>query len=215
MPGRTPRPRVEATDLLDAAARIVAAEGPAALTARRLARTVGTSTTAVYTRFGGMTELRRAIRREGFARLGEHLGAVPFHPDPVTELAALGDAYGRNAMANPHLYRVMFLDAPVDPEDAATGWETFERLVVTVQRCMTEGRFTACPDALWGATAIWTMTHGVVSVVLTGMVSPEQAAELLRAMAASLFVGFGDAPEATERSLGAWAAAARARPGPS
>ena len=52
--------------LIEAAARILAEEGPGALTLRRVAAEVGTSTMAVYTHFGGMTELRRAVREQGF-----------------------------------------------------------------------------------------------------------------------------------------------------
>ena len=55
--------------LIEAAARLIATEGADGLTLRRVADEVGTSTMAVYTCFGGMPELRRAVRREGFARL--------------------------------------------------------------------------------------------------------------------------------------------------
>ena len=55
--------------LIEAAARLIATEGASGLTLRRVADAVGTSTMAIYTHFGGMPELRRAVRREGFARL--------------------------------------------------------------------------------------------------------------------------------------------------
>src|SRR5947209_3190795 len=54
-----------ATQLVDAAGRILAAEGAAALTLRRLAQTAGTSTMAVYTLFGDNAE-----------RIAFHLWAV-------------------------------------------------------------------------------------------------------------------------------------------
>jgi AcrR family transcriptional regulator len=171
------------------------------MTARRLAREVSASTTAVYTHFGGMAELRRAIRREGFLRLAEKLDAVAATADPVADLVRLGRAYCFNALANPHLYRVMFMEAPIDPADAETGWDTFERLVSTVQRCMDAGRFSRCPDALSGAQQIWTMTHGVVTVVLTGFIDLEQAQHLLTSMGAAVFVGLGDRRDTAERSI--------------
>ena len=55
--------------LIEAAARLIATEGVAGLKLRRVAEEVGTSTMAIYTYFGGMPELRRAVRQEGFARL--------------------------------------------------------------------------------------------------------------------------------------------------
>ncbi|MEU4325462.1 hypothetical protein [Nonomuraea dietziae] len=47
------------------------------MTARRLAGEAGTSTMAVYTYFGGMEEVRGAVRQEGFARLAADLDATP------------------------------------------------------------------------------------------------------------------------------------------
>src|SRR3954451_12412733 len=89
--------------LIDAAARLIASEGPSALTLRRVAAEVGTSTMAVYTAFGGMPELRRAVRYEGFARLARELDAVGTTRDPVADLWMLGRAYHENAIANPDL----------------------------------------------------------------------------------------------------------------
>ncbi|MGH8570384.1 MAG: helix-turn-helix domain-containing protein, partial [Gammaproteobacteria bacterium] len=54
--------------LIEAAARVLARDGPDALTTRRLASEVGTSTMALYTHFGGMDDLRRAVRLEWFER---------------------------------------------------------------------------------------------------------------------------------------------------
>ena len=98
--------------LLEAAARLLALEGPGALSARRAAREVGASTMVVYTHFGGMKELVTAVVREGFARLADLVTAVPRTDDPVADLYAMLGAYRRTALANPHLYAVMFGSAP-------------------------------------------------------------------------------------------------------
>ena len=47
--------------LLDAAGALLAAEGPDALSVRRIATEVDTSTTAVYSLFGGKPGLLRAL----------------------------------------------------------------------------------------------------------------------------------------------------------
>ncbi|HEY0806715.1 MAG TPA: helix-turn-helix domain-containing protein, partial [Pseudonocardiaceae bacterium] len=75
--------------LVDAAARLLAEEGPAALSTRRLAAAVGTSTMAVYTHFGGMDDLVRAMVREGFARLHERMARVRATDDPVADVITL------------------------------------------------------------------------------------------------------------------------------
>src|SRR5256885_7943904 len=149
--------------LIEAAAQLIATEGAAGLTLRGVAEAVGTSTMAIYTHFGGMPELRRAVRREGFARLAEHLARVRESEDPVADLALLGRAYYENALSNPHLYRVMFGEQPLDEADAAARTETFDVLVGAVRRCGELGRFSpAAPAEL--ATPVWAGGHGPVSL---------------------------------------------------
>src|SRR5882757_8642830 len=104
---RQPDPNLRA-QLVEAAARVLAEQGPAALSTRRIATEVGTSTMAVYTYFGSMADLVRAVVKEGFARLAKHLDQVATTDDPLADLSNLGQAYRQNAIDNPHLYTVMF-----------------------------------------------------------------------------------------------------------
>lgn len=187
-------------ELIEAAARILVEEGPRPLTVRRLAAEVGASTMAVYTQFGGMEELRRAVRIEGFARLARHLAAVPALRDPVAELVALGYAYCVNAIENPNLYRSMFLDAPVDTVDASIGEATFGRLVAAVERCMAAGRFRRA-DQLRLATRFWAMAHGFVALELAGLLSAADVVVDLTEMARDVCVGFGDDRRRAARSV--------------
>jgi len=82
-----PRPREYSDDLrqqlLDTAARLLATEGPQALSTRRVAADVGTSTTAIYSLIGSKEELVRQLFLEGFRRLDEHQRAVPLTDDPL------------------------------------------------------------------------------------------------------------------------------------
>ena len=181
------------TALIDAAAKILATDGAAALTTRRLAEMVGASTTAVYTHFGSRSELRRAVRREGFARFAALLQAVPVGPDPLTELIELGRAYVRNGFENPDLYRVMFMETPLDEDDSATGLETFQRLVDATQRAIDAGVYPGLRDAYWGALQCWTAGHGAVSLVLTGMLTPADAERLCGEIWMSLYARFSEA----------------------
>jgi AcrR family transcriptional regulator len=186
--------------LIEAAACLIATEGADGLTLRRVADEVGTSTMAIYTHFGGMPELRRAVRREGFARLAVHLAQVREGDDPVGDLAMLGRAYYENAMRNPHLYRVMFMEQPLDTNDAAARTETFSVLVSGVQRCIASGRFEPS-DAADLATQFWALGHGVVTLQLAQLLSPEQALNCLASATLNLFRAYGDDPDDTARSL--------------
>src|SRR5690348_109949 len=95
----------------------------------------------VYTNFGGMPGLRRAVRLEWFARLGAELSGVDASDDPVADLALLGRVYYTSALRSPHLYRVTFLETELDHADATVGAEAFASLVETVQRCIAMRRF--------------------------------------------------------------------------
>src|SRR6187397_918799 len=97
-----------ANKLVDAAARVLAEEGKAAVSARRVAAEVGTSTMAVYTHFGGMDELITAVWRRGFGLFGDELARPPHTDDPVADFMAQGWGYRRFGLDHRHLYRVMF-----------------------------------------------------------------------------------------------------------
>lgn len=197
MSPRAPQPQIR-TALIDAAARVLA-EGQSALTTRRLAAEVGTSTMAVYTHFRGMDELRFAVRQEGFDRLAGHLDAVARTEDPVADVAALGGAYVFNALANPHLYRVMFMDHQIGDEEEV-GESTFESLVDAVERAIQAGRFErADPYAL--ATQLWAMSHGIVTLHLARLMTLEELIECMTEMGRNLFVAFGDNRTSAERSI--------------
>ena len=186
--------------LIEAAARLIATEGAGALTLRRVADEVGTSTMAIYTHFGGMPELRRAVRREAAERLGERLTSVGQSDDPVVDLAKVALAYYRNGIKNPHLYRVMFMEQPLDEADANIGRNTFETVIDAMQRCIDAGRFDQA-DATELATQYWAVGHGILSLQLANLITPEEGLRCMAISAMTLFTGYGDEPEAARRAL--------------
>jgi AcrR family transcriptional regulator len=190
-------PKVRAA-LVEAAARLIAEHVP--LTTRRLAAEIGTSTTAVYTHFGSMDDLRRAVRREGYARFTAYLAAVPTTRDPVTDLYRLGLAYAINAVENEHLWRAMFFEERLDDDDRAAGAEALAILLAVVERCIASGRFTA-GDTWTLALHIWATTFGLVSLAAINLLSAEDNAAHIAAISLNLFVGFGDRPDAARRSI--------------
>jgi AcrR family transcriptional regulator len=189
--------------LVEAAARIVATEGRIALTLRRLAREVGTSTMAVYTHFGSMDELRKEVRREGFERLRARLSEVRKTKDAIADLTLLGTAYYLSATESPNLYRAMFLDGPVDDEDLATGLDTFMYLVEGIARCIDQNRLpnASGEDPAEMAVQVWAMTHGIVSLRLANLVPATEAVGYLQAGGKSLLVAWGDEPKRLQDSL--------------
>lgn len=194
-----------ATTLLDTAAGLLAEEGTAGLTVRRLAAAVGTSTTVVYTHFGGMDNLVRAMVHEGFARLHQRMSKVQSTADPVADIMALGHAYRANALDHPQLYLVMFGSAALGgfalaDGDRQHGRYTLEPLVEAVSRAVDRGRFRA-GDPLLVAQNMWIALHGLVTLELGGyLLSPYDADACFETQLRSLMVGAGDEFGATAAS---------------
>jgi AcrR family transcriptional regulator len=181
--------------LLEAAALLLDEEGPDSLTARRLAAQAGTSTMAVYTHFGGMQALVREIVVEGFRRFAEHVTDQPVTDDPVADLEKLAFAYRENALANPHLYAVMFGAASLggyrlSPEEREVGRYTFVVLADAVERAMDAGRLRR-DDPGVVAEQLWSAMHGFVMLELAGLhpVSKNPPDDVLRPMMGALLAG--------------------------
>jgi len=170
------------------------------VTLRVLVDSVGTSTMAVYTHFGGMPGLWRAVRQEGFTRLSERLALVDATPDAVRDLMALGAAYVRNAVANPYLYRAMF-DTVADLENPDAADDGFQLLVAGAERARDTGRFAESCDPQAVATQLWAAGHGLVMLVLTGVLPGEVLAPCATGTAAALFVAAGDEPDRCRQSV--------------
>ncbi|HET7311297.1 MAG TPA: TetR/AcrR family transcriptional regulator [Mycobacteriales bacterium] len=171
-----------ATRLVDEAGRLLASDGAGALTLRRLATVTGTSTMAVYTLFGDKQGLLAAMHREGFARLtAAARRAQASSDDPLAALAAQGVAYRESALANPHLYGLMFGTAAPgfrpDAEGEAMAEAAYVPLVEGVQRCLDAGVMHGAP-AERIAMFLWAVSHGMVSLEIAGLVEgdePERA----------------------------------------
>ena len=193
---RTKDPAVR-TLLIERAGQMLRTREP--ITLRSLVAGTGGSTMAVYTYFGGMDGVWKALRQEGFTRLAARLATVATSADPVRDLTALGAAYLRNALDNPDLYRVMF-DATFDLEDSEAADETLHRLVHAVERATNAGRFRADIDPLELATQSWTIGHGLASLVATGPLPRHTLAHGIPLLTA-LFISAGDNPDRCRQSV--------------
>jgi AcrR family transcriptional regulator len=162
--------------LLDEAGRLLSDDGPDALSLRRLAKDVGTSTTAVYSLFGAKQGLVKAVFLEAFGRFGARLDVVPRSGDPLTDLLRLGVAYRESALADPHLYAVMFGRGipgfEPEPEDTEVSLATMNPLVDAVRAASATGLLMDVPPETI-AIALWAQAHGLVSLELGGSMPDE------------------------------------------
>lgn len=183
--------RVELRDgILLAAAEILATEGPAALTLRRLAQEVGASTKVVYTLFGGKDGLLDALYLSAFEGLAMAQRKCLEVDEAGARLIAICQAYRRYALDHRALYGVMFgelargYEAPI--ENRRQAWETFRTLRDTLRACA-PGRDIAELDL--AARTLWSVIHGVVSLELQNLLggAPETAEQAFdRAVSAVL-----------------------------
>ncbi|EMD23367.1 Transcriptional regulator, TetR family [Amycolatopsis azurea DSM 43854] len=175
-----PRPRTHDENLrlklLDRAGELISADGPKALSLRKLAADVGTSTTAVYSLFGGKTDLVGALFVEGFRRFGLRMSGVSRTGDPVEDLVRLGVAYRESALADPHLYAIMFTKSVpgFEPAEETSGQAraTMAPLEDTIRAAVADGVFLDVPPEVV-TVACWGFVHGLVSLELNGNLPEE------------------------------------------
>ncbi|WP_285102659.1 TetR/AcrR family transcriptional regulator [Promicromonospora sp. MEB111] len=191
------------TQLLERAARMLREREP--ITLRSLVDGTGVSTMAVYTYFGGMDGVWRALRQEGFTRLAARFETLVVPDDPVEDLVAGVAAYVVNALEFPDLYRVMF-DATVELEDVEAAESTLGYLVRAARRCRDEGRIAEDADPERLANDVWTVSHGIVSLVVSRVTSRRTLASGVPLLTA-VIVAAGDDPAVCRRSVEAgWVA---------
>lgn len=95
--------------LVEAARRILEAEGQAALSLRAVAREAGVSPAAPYHHFKDKTELLEAVAQGGWDALSDAIcEARRSAPTPAEALSGIGVAYVNFARDNPALYRLMY-----------------------------------------------------------------------------------------------------------
>lgn len=163
--------------VVECAARLLAEDGPHALSLRRIAADAGGSTQLVYTLFGGKPGLADALYAEGFRRLGERMGGAvgDAPPGDPQRLVDLGLAYRAFALAEPAFFSVMFGRAipgftPPRLTRAGGKEQTFGQVVAEAQQCLDAGTLVA-PDVLTLARLCWATAHGVASLEVNGLLA--------------------------------------------
>lgn len=196
------------TALIEIGARLLAEEGPQALTTRRIAAEAGSSTMAVYTYFGALSGLVQAMVYEGFERLQHYFTHVRQTDDPVADLTLLGRAYRFNAQHNSHLYAAMFGGVSLggfelSDEDRQHGRYTLAHVIECTGRCIDAGRFHAADPELV-AHQMWIALHGLITLDLGAyLIPPYDADRVFEAQLIGLMTMSGDATDAATESVAA------------
>ena len=158
-------------ELLAVTADLVDRHGPARVTLRDVATAAGTSTSAVYSLFGGKSQLLTAVVDGGFQSFHDSQAAAA-----PGGLQGLGVAYRTWALEHQALYRLMFggalaayVDCQPSPDVAAAAMVPLINAVAAAQK---DGRLLQAPVEMV-AVAIWGQVHGLVSLELTQVGPPD------------------------------------------
>ncbi len=155
--------------ILSTAIDHVAEHGPDSLSFRKLAADAGVSHQAPYHHFEDRRGVFRAIALEGFTMLGEALRAAR---GSSTEDAAgaLLEAYVGFALDNQGHFRVMFrrdlCEMENSPDLRSVADATFDVLVDHVRAEL--GPRASIKDIKSRTTAMWSLAHGLATLVIEG-----------------------------------------------
>lgn len=144
--------------IADVARALLEAEGPQALTMRRIAEALGIRAPSLYKHVPDKTALEALVVQAGFAELADALAAAA----AARALPAVAEAYRAFGVAHPHLYRLMNYQ-PLRRDLLAPGLE--ERAAQPLAEAV--GYDTD------RARAMWAFAHGMVSLEIDGRFPPD------------------------------------------
>ena len=181
--------------LVVAAARSMIAErGLDAVSLRALSASLGVTAPALYAYVTDKRDLLRAVAEFEFGRLLEVFEAID-HADPLARMRAYSRAYITYAVANPELFKTMFLFPPdmILPalgDGLPLASKAFEVPFGAITDAIASGQLPADTDPHTAALTMWTVTHGAADVLLLGLaIDPEGADRLVDTVLDTVLAG--------------------------
>jgi len=184
--------------LIQQGVKLIEEKGVEGLTLREIGVRAGVSRTAAYRHFPDKTALLAAISEAAFTEFANCLerarDSVPGASEGncVARLAAMGRAYLLFARDFPAYYDAMFgLRCDLGSHQPARG-EAGDRAFEVLRNVIIEGQQSGelqAADAELIALAVWTMSHGIVSLGLSAGLQPEDQQGIQQGMTNLLLKG--------------------------
>jgi len=201
------RPREHNADtaqaLLVAGERLAEREGVDALSVRRLANEVGTTTRAVYSLFGSMDGLVVALGARAFELLGGAVAALDDTKDPVADLVEAGLVFREFSLSHPSLFRIAVQRTAVEGElavqfrpAAAAAMAELARRVARLQEDKRLGERSVHE----AASQFHALCEGLAALELRGVLNADGAEVFWRSALTALVAGFAVPARRTRRS---------------
>jgi len=187
--------------LLEAAEALVQNGGADAVSVRRVADAVGTSTRAVYSLFGSKEALLAALGSRAWELVAEGLEQLPITNDPAQDLVKFGAVVFREfAINHPSLFRIA-VQRTVGPRELdeafrPTRLQALHGLRARVERLAQAGLINgrSVRDAIRQFHAL---CEGLAALELRGVISPQEGARVWQDALSALVTGFASPPSET------------------
>jgi AcrR family transcriptional regulator len=199
--------------LVQATIKLLAEQGPSAIKARTVAAATGLSTMVVYSHFGGVPELIRAVVDHGFRELDRAFSELPATEDPITDLFAIALTMRELARANPHLFDLMFglstraTYRPMPDRDLRRSGHSpafraaYAHVTDACTRLVESGRIGPL-DPTVVAAVLWSSMHGYITLELGDHFAEfdDPVVQIMLPIGVISSIGLGDDPERARAS---------------
>jgi AcrR family transcriptional regulator len=177
--------------IVEAAFALTRERGWAGVSARSIAKKLGSSTMPIYSTMKSMEEIERLVRARAESVLSD-CQRRPYTDNPVQNLAIGYVAFARDEK---NLFRFLYVDRPVSADLKDSGEQSRELLGQPTADEVTAQLPGQTPLALQDPRVLksWIFTHGLASLVSTGVLDlPDEEIRDLLAEAGGAFFMFED-----------------------
>jgi AcrR family transcriptional regulator len=165
----------------------------AALSVRRVANEVGTTTRAVYSLFGSKDGLVAALGARTFDLLGATIAALPQTPDPTADLVQAGLAFRHFALEHPALFRIGVQHIDVPAESARAFSDAANRALSVLHERLNRLHTAGSPGHRSVPAAAWefhALCEGLAAIEARCIIAGEDAERLWRDGLSALIAGW-------------------------
>ena len=158
--------------ILAAAERLFLREGYENVSMRQIAKHIDYSPATIYNHFKDKSELFFFLLESYHGALLQRMESISSRPgNPIALLKSGMHAYVEFGLAHTSYYRLAFMSPPEFKAESymvkgTKGTALFQTLQSSVQQCIRKGLFRPVDPDL-AAQVIWTMNHGVTSLLIT------------------------------------------------
>ena len=170
--------------ILNTAQEMFVQEGFGNVSMRKIADKIEYSPTTIYLYFKDKREIFSVLMAQYFTKLQQALDSVYSEKDDLITAMRKGmRTYIKCGLENPNYYKLGFMCTPELSRDAylndgVPGTDVFLGHRTLVEKCIREGLFRQM-DVDLAAQVIWTMNHGIISLLISNPNFPWVDRELL------------------------------------